>query len=56
MIFFVKAAEVLFILYTLVKTAAYGIWNMKNKNLSGGIMVLSLCAFLLIIFALSLYK
>ena len=56
MIFFVEAAEIIFILYSAVRSIAYGIWNIKNKNKGGGLMVLGLTLILLIIFALSLYK
>lgn len=56
MIFFIEVAEVIFIIYSLIRSSAYGIWNIKNENRDGGIMVLSLSAILLIIFAVSLYK
>ncbi len=56
MIFFVEAAEVLFILYTALRSVAYGIWNIKAKNIPGGIMIFILTALMAFLLILNLYK
>ncbi len=56
MIFFVEAFEVLFVLYAAVKGIAYGIYNIKDKNTPGGVMVFALIGIMLFLLILNLYK
>lgn len=56
MIFFVEAFEVLFVLYAAVRGIAYGIYNIKEKNISGGVMVFALIGIMLFLLILNLYK
>ena len=54
MIFFVEAFEVLFILYATVKGIAYGIYNIKEKNTPGGVLVFVLIGIMLFLLGFSL--
>ena len=56
MIFFVEAFEVLFVLYAAARGVAYGIYNIKEKNISGGVMVFTLIGIMLFLLILNLYK
>ena len=56
MIFFVEAFEVLFVLYAAVRGIAYGIYNIKDKNTSGGVIVFALIGIMLFLLILNLYK
>ncbi len=54
MIIFVKIAEILFMALTLIRTAVYGIWTIKNRNVSGGIFIIFLCITSIALFVMTL--
>ena len=56
MIFFVETAEVIFVIYSAIRSIAYGIWNIKNKNISGGVIIFALTAVMLFLLMINLYK
>ena len=56
MIFFVETAEVIFVIYSAIRSIAYGIWNIKNKNISGGVLIFILTGTMLSLLILNLYK
>lgn len=56
MIFFVEFFRVLFIIYVAVKSIAYGIYNIKDKNVSGGVLVFALTGLMLFLMGVNLYE
>lgn len=56
MIFYINLAEIILVAYSGIRGVAYGIWNIKEKNKSGGILCFFLSALLAFLFILKLYK
>ena len=54
MIFFIEAAEAFAVLYAAVKGIAYGIYNIKEKNTPGGVLVFVLIGIMLFLLGFSL--
>ncbi len=54
MIVFLKIAEFIFLVYTLIRTLVFGVWTIKNQNKKGGICILSICIAILSLFVLNL--
>ncbi len=56
MIFFIELAEYIFITFAGIRAVAYGIWNIKEKNTSGGILCFFLSGLVIFLLLLKLYK